>query len=85
MPFVMVTSWTTFDFLSLDFSGAYRGQDKVKVTFVNPMFRMFHETSFPFAFVLKSHDDGYWLRVMGATSCWEQFNKSGNPDGLAFF
>jgi hypothetical protein len=77
MPLVMVTSWTTFDFLSLDFSAADRSLDqaKAKVTFVNPMIRNFRETIFPSAVILKSHDDGYWLRAVGSTSFWEQFSQ----------
>ncbi|KAL5333189.1 hypothetical protein BJX70DRAFT_77379 [Aspergillus crustosus] len=70
----VVTSWTTFDYKSLDFSGACHSERKPSVVFVNPDYSLIGGTlRNPFLVTVKDASGGYWLRAGNTASGWEEF------------
>ncbi|BCS04178.1 uncharacterized protein AKAW2_71056S [Aspergillus luchuensis] len=84
MPMVMITTWTSFDFACLDFSGAACDQSKpVRALFVHPLVRSLRQGVWPSAYTLKgAQKGGYWLRAWNTPSGWERFSQMVNADTL---
>jgi hypothetical protein len=79
-----VSSWTTFDYMSLDFSGASSQGRKVSPTFVLPNLTQ----GFPLdawhlnMFTQKDGENGYWLHALNTPSGWNQFKGYTDIDTL---
>ncbi|GLB07128.1 hypothetical protein AtubIFM57258_002450 [Aspergillus tubingensis] len=84
MPMVMITTWTSFDFSSLDFSGAAYDQSKpVRVLFVHPLVRSLRQGVWPSAYTLKcAQEGGYWLRAWNTPSGWKESSQMVDVDAL---
>ncbi|KAL4973304.1 hypothetical protein BDW66DRAFT_153973 [Aspergillus desertorum] len=79
----MVSPWTTFDFTSLDFSGASRQGRKASVVFVNPNVPLvFGDYPSPMGITLKDGKGGYWLRGANTQRGWESFNHRARMNSL---
>ncbi|KAL2785098.1 hypothetical protein BJX66DRAFT_68174 [Aspergillus keveii] len=82
----MVSPWTTFDYTSLDFSGAVRAYDAghvPSVVFVNAnVSLMFASFPSPFAITLKNGAGGYWFRGANTKRGWEHFELLTSMDSL---
>ncbi|KAL4869887.1 hypothetical protein BDV12DRAFT_70487 [Aspergillus spectabilis] len=70
-----VAPWTSFDYASLDFSGASHRDRKPSVVFVHPDISLIGGSpSSPFLVTVKDGSGGYWLRAGNTTSGWEAFD-----------
>ncbi|KAL2835580.1 hypothetical protein BJY01DRAFT_252540 [Aspergillus pseudoustus] len=80
----MLSPWTTFNYTSLDFSGASRGQArKPAVVFANPSIPLTLGTlPSPMAINQKDGAGGYWLRGANTQSGWEAFERLTSMDSL---
>jgi hypothetical protein len=80
---VMITSWTTCDFLSLDFSGAALTKNKPEILLVNPIARNMMNGVWPTAYLIKSGHQGYWLRGQNTASGWKKFDRYVETNGFS--
>ncbi|KAJ0414662.1 hypothetical protein BJY00DRAFT_318579 [Aspergillus carlsbadensis] len=80
----MVSPWTTFDYMGLDFSGAAaRKGHKPSVVFVNAnVSLMFASFPSPFAITVKDGAGGYWFRGANTKRGWEDFERLVSIDSL---
>ncbi|KAL2838525.1 hypothetical protein BJY01DRAFT_258003 [Aspergillus pseudoustus] len=79
----MVSPWTTFDYMSLDFSGAARKGQRPSVVFVNANVSLnFASFPSPFAITVKDGAGGYWFRGANTRSGWEDFELLTSMDSL---
>jgi hypothetical protein len=82
----MVSPWTTFDYTSLDFSGAVPAYDEghvPSVVFVNAnVSLMFASFPSPFAITVKNGAGGYWFRGANTKRGWEHFERLTSMDSL---
>ncbi|KAL2821322.1 hypothetical protein BDW59DRAFT_164205 [Aspergillus cavernicola] len=79
----MVSPWTTFNYLSLDFSGASREGRKASVVFVTPNTPLsLGVLPSPFTITLKDGAGGYWLRGANTQRGWEAFDRITMMDSL---
>nr|QDO73506.1 PeniE [Penicillium griseofulvum] len=85
-PFSMVglSSWTTYNYMALDFSGAIGDrkapQDGVRVTFVNPL--ALSPISGLTLYTLKDGKGGYVIRTANTKTQWKQLEKSSSMENL---
>ncbi|EKV05791.1 Chloramphenicol acetyltransferase-like domain [Penicillium digitatum] len=83
LGFAVVSHWTTFDYASLDFSGASVDRRKPSVLFVNPMIvNTWNLTIAPVAVVTKNGSGGYWIRATNTPTGWERFSQSHSMESL---
>ncbi|KAJ5521004.1 hypothetical protein N7463_001457 [Penicillium fimorum] len=85
-PFSMVglSSWTTYNYMALDFSGAIGDrkapQDGVRVTFVNPL--ALSPITGLTLYTLKDGMGGYLIRMANTETQWGQLEKSSSMENL---
>lgn len=80
---VALSPWTTFDYKSLDFSGANVGSRKVSVTFVDPVVSIpLNAAVGPVAITQKDGLGGYWIRASNTAAGWENLCMSSNLKNL---
>ncbi|KGO68258.1 hypothetical protein PITC_046820 [Penicillium italicum] len=83
LGFAVVSHWTTFDYASLDFSGASLNHQTASVIFVNPMIvNTWNLTIAPVAVVTKNGSGGYWIRATNTPTGWERFSQSNSTESL---
>ncbi|KAL3465680.1 hypothetical protein BJX64DRAFT_285286 [Aspergillus heterothallicus] len=80
----MLSPWTTFDYTSLDFSGAScQSTRRPSVVFVNGNTPLtLGRLPSPFAINQKDGLGGYWLRGANTQRGWEAFDRMMNVDSL---
>ncbi|KAJ5188406.1 hypothetical protein N7491_004732 [Penicillium cf. griseofulvum] len=83
LGFSVVSHWTTFDYTSLDFSGASLNGQKASVIFINPMIiNPLKLTIAPVAVVAKDGCGGYWIRAANTSTGWKYFSRSSSMESL---
>ncbi|KAL4868858.1 hypothetical protein BDV12DRAFT_196838 [Aspergillus spectabilis] len=80
---LMATPWTTFNYTSLDFSGASREGRTPSVVFVNPSVPLtLGDLPSPLAINVKDGAGGYWFRAANSQRGWETFERCISMDSL---
>ncbi|KAJ5718942.1 hypothetical protein N7493_007397 [Penicillium malachiteum] len=83
LAMVGLSQWTTFNYTSLDFSGANLTGKKALVTFVNPAVTIpFNLTIGPMILIEKNGSGGYWIRASNTSSGWKTFSHFSKMENL---
>jgi hypothetical protein len=83
LAFVALSQWTTFNFTSLDFSGASLEGRKPSVTFVNAAATIPGNLSLgPISILQKNGLGDYWVRMANNSTAWKNFDHSSSMESL---